>query len=427
MRILLVFSLGYFISCLFRGVNLAVAPDLAAALHLSPSDLGLLTSLYFVGLAGCQLPLGMLLDRFGPRRVESWLLLCAALGALLFGFAESKAMLMVSRLLIGIGVSACLMAALKAMALWFAPERLPSLNGAVFAIGGLGSVAAATPVALALCVTDWRGIFLGLALLTTAVAVLIRLGTPERNSEQPDSGLRAQLEGLRGIVASRVFWRVAPLHMVSQGVFVAVQGLWAGPYLRDVAGADAFAVTNAVSLLSLAMVAGCWLWGLAARGLARRGITPLTTAGVGMLAFMAVQLVILVGPTVPAAVTWPLYGLLGGSGVLCYAVLAAAFPAHMAGRVSTALTLNLFLCAFIVQSGIGWLLGWWPQTGTGYTPEAHRAAWLVMLAAQLAAFIWYCLPPRPVGRARHRPFATRAPTSSARLDAYAQGSPSSWS
>src|SRR5215469_16521815 len=289
-RVFLAFSLGFFVSYVFRGVNLAVSPDLSTEFNLSASDLGLLTSLYFLGFAGFQLPLGMLLDRFRPRRVEFCLLLCAAAGAVLFGLAQSKVMLMAARLLIGIGVSACLMGALKAMTLWFASERLPAVNGGVFAIGGLGSVAAATPVQLALLVIDWRGAFLLLAAMTLAVGLFILLGTPERRTVQPDSNFRALLGGVQSVVKSRAFWRVAPLLMMSQGVFMAVQGLWAGPYLRDVEGKDALAVTNAVSLIGLSMVAGYWLSGITARALARRGVPVLITAGVGMLAFMVVQL-----------------------------------------------------------------------------------------------------------------------------------------
>ena len=391
-RVFLAFSLGFFVSYVFRGVNLAVSPDLSTEFNLSATDLGLLTSLYFLGFAGFQLPLGMLLDRFGPRRVEFCLLLCAAAGAVLFGLAQSKAMLMVARLLIGIGVSACLMGALKAMALWFAPERLPAVNGGVFAIGGLGSVAAATPVQLALLVIDWRGAFLLLAALTLAVGLFILLGTPERRTVQPDSNFRALLGGVQSVVKSRAFWRVAPLLMMSQGVFMAVQGLWAGPYLRDVEGKDALAVTNAVSLIGLSMVAGYWLSGVTARVLVRRGVPVLITAGVGMLAFMVVQLLILIDAPIPAWLIWGLYGLVGSSGVLCYAVLTPAFAPHMVGRVSTILTLVVFVSAFVVQFGIGVFVSWWPATLTGYAPEAHRAAWLMMLGAQLIAFIWYCVP-----------------------------------
>ncbi len=393
LRVFILFSLGFFISYLFRGVNLALAPDLATALSLTASDLGFLTSLYFVTFAGFQIPLGMLLDRFGPRKVDAGLLVLAALGSLLFGLAQNKGMLIAGRLLIGLGVSACLMAALKAMVMWFPKERLPSLNGGVFAIGGLGAVAAATPVELALGVTDWRGVFMGLAALTLAMAAAIFIGVPERRAAQPDTDLRAQLRGVRTVLGSRLFRRVAPLTMISQGAFMAVQGLWAGPFLRDVANADRLAAANAVALIGFGMVLGYWLSGVGARWLAERGVALLTTAGAGMLGFMAIQILILCRVPAPDWLLWSVYGFFGGSGVVSYATLNSAFPPHMAGRVSTALTLTMFAAAFFFQMSIGVVVGWWPASTAGsYAAEGHRTAWIIMLAMQFAAFAWYCIP-----------------------------------
>jgi predicted MFS family arabinose efflux permease len=392
-RIFVAFSLGFFVSYLFRGVNLAVAPSLAAALDLTPSDLGLLTSLYFVAFAGCQIPLGILLDRFGPRRIDAVLLMVAALGALVFAVAQGRVALFAGRLLIGMGVSTCLMAALKAMVVWFPKEQLASLNGGVFAIGGLGAVAAATPIELALRITDWRGVFIALALLTACVAVLILAAVPEKQTPQPDSDLRAQLRGVAHVLRDRLFWRVAPLTMVSQGVFMAVQGLWAGPFLRDVEHLDGLEAANMVALIGAAMVAGYWLSGIGARRLAERRVSLATTGGAGMAAFILVQAVILAGAPLPPWLLWSLYGFFGGTGVISYAVLAAAFPPHLAGRVSTALTLTMFASAFLFQVGIGAALNRWPSAPTGgYAPEAYARVWLVMLTVQVAALVWYCVP-----------------------------------
>lgn len=405
-RVFLIFSLGFFVSCLFRGVNLVVAPDLAATFELSAADLGLLTSTYFVAFVACQIPIGMLLDRFGPRRIECSLLLCAAAGSLLFGCAHSKLMLMIGRLLIGLGVSACLMAAIKAVVIWFPREQFSTLNGGIFAIGGLGSIAAATPVQLALRFVDWRTAFLALAAATLVVAFLIRFAVPERQTIQRDLDIGAQLRGLGAVLTSRIFWRIAPLTMLSQGMFLAVQGLWAAAYLRDVQGADEFAAAWAVSLLGAAMVAGYCLLAIAARVLVRRGIPLVATAGAAMLGFVMVQTMIVAHVVMPWVIVWSLYGFFGSSSAICYAVLGSSFPAHMAGRASTALTLAVFGSAFVIQSAIGTLVGWWPATATGYAPEGHEIAWLVMLAAQIMAFAWYCTPARARSLRGHQRWRT---------------------
>jgi predicted MFS family arabinose efflux permease len=305
-RIFITFSLGYFISYAYRGINLALAPDLQAELGLTATDLGVLTSVYFVAFGACQLPLGMALDRFGPRRIDAALLVVAAAGAALSSLAQDLAGLVWGRLLIGIGVSACLMAALKAVTMWFPADRVPALNGAVFAIGGLGAVAAAAPVERALGVTDWRGVFAVLAGATLLLAAVLPLAVPERRLDQPDLGLRAQVAGVRAVLGSRLFWRVAPLTMVSQGAFMAVQGLWAGPFLRDVHGMDRAQAADAVALMGLGMSAGYLAMGLVGRGLAARGIGVATTAGAGMLAFAALQAAILAGLPLPASATWAL-------------------------------------------------------------------------------------------------------------------------
>ena len=181
LRIFLPFALGYFLSYLYRTVNAVIAPDLVRDVGVDPASLGLLTSTYFLAFAAAQLPLGLLLDRYGPRRVEATLLLFAAVGALVFARADSLAGLMAGRALIGLGVSACLMAAFKAFTQWFPAEKLPFTNGIQMVSGGLGALAATTPVELVLQLTGWRGIFLALAGVTLTAAITIVAIVPENN------------------------------------------------------------------------------------------------------------------------------------------------------------------------------------------------------------------------------------------------------
>ena len=159
LRIYFAFAAGYLLSYLFRTVNAVISPELSRDLSLNPSSLGLLTSAYFLAFGAAQLPVGMLLDRYGPRRVEPVLLSIAALGALLFAYAESLAGLAFARAVIGLGVCACLMAPLKAIATWFPRERQASLSGWMMVAGGLGALAATTPLEMALRVAHWRTIF----------------------------------------------------------------------------------------------------------------------------------------------------------------------------------------------------------------------------------------------------------------------------
>ncbi len=181
LRMFLPFAAGYFLSYLYRTINAVLSPHLVAELGLDATDLGLLTSVYFLTFAAFQLPLGMLLDRFGPRRVEATLLLFAAAGAGLFAVSSHATELIIGRALIGLGVSACLMASFKAFVLWFPAARLPAVNGWLLAAGGLGALVATAPVEAALRLTDWRGLFVILAGLSFAVAAALLWVVPERS------------------------------------------------------------------------------------------------------------------------------------------------------------------------------------------------------------------------------------------------------
>lgn len=385
-RVLGLFALGYFVSYVFRGVNLGFAPFVTHELGLSAADLGLLTSLYFLGFAGAQIPAGVLLDHYGPRRVTA--------GTLLFAAAHGLGTMMAGRLLIGIGVSVCLGAAFKALAQHFPVGRLPLVNGLVMAVGGLGGVVVGSPLAWLLDWTSWRAICGGLAVMTIVVAAAIGFGAPDAPQARHQGGLVSQFKGTWQILASGAFWKIASFSVVTQGVFYAMQSLWVGPYLRDVGGFDAAHAARLVSVLGFAMMAGCVGFGAAARALERRGVSVYAFCGVGMALFVATQVAIVAHVPLPAAVLWAAYGMFGGVGILTYAVMAGHFPAHLIGRANTTLTLVIFVLIFAFQIGVGAVLSRWPAVDGRYPVDAHLAAWGMLLALQLASAVWYVWPAR---------------------------------
>jgi len=391
LRVFLPFACGYFLSYLYRTVNAVISPDLVQSLQLDATDLGLLTSMYFLTFAVFQLPLGMLLDHFGPRRVEAVLLLFAAAGALCFALSARLEGLILGRALIGLGVSACLMASFKAFVMWFPPQRLPAINGWVMAAGGLGALTATAPVELALGFTDWRGLFLGLSLATLTVAALIFLIVPEHNGPVRREGFLAQWRGVGKVFANRYFWRVAPLTTFSQAAYLSIQGLWAGPWLRDVAGFERAVAANHLLAVATAMVAGYLVMGNLAYRLSRFGIQPITVAVTGMAIFVLTQAAIILGVTVSPLLIWILFGFFGTSGIVAYAVLSQAFPSHLAGRVNTGINLLVFVVAFIGQWGIGAIINLWPTEAGNYHPSGFQAAFGVVLTLQAIALAWFIL------------------------------------
>ena len=391
-RIFVPFAIGYFFSYLYRVVNAVIAPNLVADLSLGPADLGLLTSTYFLTFAAFQLPLGVLLDRFGPRKTEACLLIFAALGAFVFARAESASGLVAGRALIGFGVSSCLMAPFTAYAIWFAKERLPLINGLQVAVGGLGALTGTAPVEAALQITELRGVFTVLAVLTLAAAAAIFFVVPDRKPEGGSANLKDQLRGIGRVYSSFVFWRIAPWSVMTQSTFLAVQTLWAGPWMRDVAGFDRVGVANGLLLIAAAMIAGFALLGALAERLGKLGIKPLHVAVLGMSVFMVVQALIRIEWAALTIPLWILYGFFGTTGIITYAILSQSFPGNLAGRVNTGLNVMVFVTAFGGQWGIGEVINLWPISPDGnYSAVAYKAGFGLMLALQVISVLWFMI------------------------------------
>lgn len=385
-RLVPAYAVGYFFSYGLRSVNAVIAPELMRELNISAAGLGLLTSAYLLAFGLFQLPLGLLLDRFGPRRVESALLLVAAAGCALFGLGQSLESLALARALIGLGVSACLMGSFKAFSQWFPLDRLPALTATIMVAGGLGALSASVPVALALPLLGWRGVFFlcaGLLVLTS----LALMRVPDQPVTGPRESLGQQLRTLGGIYSNRHFWRFAPQGCLIVGGFMAIQGLWAVPWLMEVNGASRASAAEMLFFLGLAMLAGFLFVATCASALARRGISPMALLTGGMGLALVVELGIVLN-LAPPALLWPLLGLSFSLGNIAYSQLTAAFPVALSGRVNTALNLMVFIGAFGLQWGIGAAVDALANGGMSRS-DAFQATFGALLAAQTLAFAWF--------------------------------------
>ncbi len=400
LRVLLPFAFGYYLSYLGRNVNAVIAPDLVAELGLSAASLGLLTSVYFFAFAAFQLPLGVLLDRYGPRRVESVLLLVAAAGAVVFAISDSIAGLASGRALIGLGVSACLMASFKANTLWFPIERLPLMNGCIMTAGGLGALSATAPVEMMLGLTGWRGVFVCFAALAALAAVLLFTVVPKRVEEVHASAtqtLSDALAGVRTVFSARAFWRIVPVATCSQAAYLAMQGLWAGPWFMDVAGLDREESASRLLWIAMAMVAGFFSTGAIAGRLARHGVATLQVAMWFTALYLLVQAGLIWGPLAWATPMWCLFGYFGTCGILFFAHLVREFPAALAGRAITGVNLFLFGGAFLAQWGMGEVIELWPAATAGsYSRPGYQMAFGIIFMLQvLTVVLVYTLRDRP--------------------------------
>jgi MFS family permease len=389
LTVFLPFALGYFLSYLFRSVNAVIAPDLVADFGLGAADLGLLTACYFLSFSAFQIPLGILLDRFGPRRVQVGLFLVAGLGALIFSVGSSVGELAVGRAVIGLGVSGGLMSAFTAIALCLPPARWPLVNSCLMGAGGLGAVAATAPVETLLHFSSWRTLFLGLAGACLVTSALIFRVTPDHARPLASASLGRILQGCLRVFRNRLFWRLAPVTLMANGAGMAIQGLWAGPWLRDVAGFDRSGVAHGLMTMAAFMAVGFVLAGAVADLLIRWGLEASRIMATGILSFLVVQLLFVLEIAPGSWWTLALFGLLCNFHILAYPILSRHFPAEYMGRANTGLNLMVFVAAFAFQYATGALLDLWPGTTPGtYGTQGYRWAFGGVLVLEALAWAW---------------------------------------
>jgi len=345
--VLLPFAAGYYLSYVFRTINALIAGTLTRELSLSAADLGLLTSVYFLAMAAVQLPLGVLLDRYGPRRVQSSCLLFAAAGACVFACAEGLLGLMLGRALIGVGVATALMSSLKAIVLWFPKERIAFANGWVVMLGALGAVTATLPAEPLVHEFGWRGLFALLAAATTLAAAIMFLIVPEP-AKRSAAALLARVR-LRDIYRDMRFLRLAPLSTLCIGNAWSLQGLWAAPWLEHVEGFGRGSVVQHLLVMGFALSAGAMLLGWSADRLRRRGIGREAYYAAIALLFIAAQMILVLRLPIPSFIPWGIIAAVGAATVLSFAILPEYFPKEMSGRANAALNILHLSGAFALQ------------------------------------------------------------------------------
>lgn len=393
------FWAAYLLSYLYRTINAVVSPELTRELALAPGTLGLLTSGYFVAFAAVQLPAGVLLDRFGPRRVEPILLAVGGTGALCFAYAESASALAVARGLIGAGVAVCLMAPLKAISAWVPRERQASVAGWVMTAGSMGALLAATPTEVALRHMHWRTLFVVLGLSTFAIAAWIWWRVPDTVKPVAAPSLAAQWAGVRRLFAHPRFWWIAPLAGACTGSFFAIQGLWSVPWLTEVNGYDRDVAARHLFVMGAVMFAGYLGLGLFATRLARYGVGPRHLFALGfalnILAFAAIVRML------PGTyLWWLLYGLGAAANVLAFNTLNEGFAPEFAARANTAINLMMFCGGFAVQWGIGLVVDA-VRAAAGFDAAGGlEVAFTVVLALDVLAYAWFAW-----GWRRHAPYS----------------------
>lgn len=390
--LLLPFLLTPIVSFLFRMVNATISPELIAEFDLGPAELGFVTSAYFVGFGLAQLPLGLLLDRFGPRPVVIGLQMIGAVGGACFVLATGETGLMLGRLMVGVGMAGSVMAGLKAANLWFDRERLPALNSLLFGMSGIGGMLATGPLAMLLKVIDWRSAMLLISAFCCFIALIAVLLIPPAPRPVVRQSLAAQILSIGRLYVSRPFLRYGPVTMATIAGYSAYQSLWAAIWLRDVEGFDRDGQAWALFLLMTTMMLGNFIFAATNARLARVGVTTLQTALTAMGCMVLIQATIALDVLPSSLPLWAAAGFCASGSIAMFAVVSSQFPPDLAGRCNTALNLLGFFGGFLLQSGIGLVLDRFPVAADGrYDPEGHRLALAIAVAIQVAAFTWFFL------------------------------------
>ena len=386
-----VFAFGYFLSCLLRAITATLSPVLTLEFELMAADLGLLAGGYFLGFASMQIPLGYLLDKFGPKKIVSSFLLIAFIGTLSFALAQSFSGLLISRILIGVGVSACLMAPLTGYRIWFAENQQQRANSWMLMIASLGFLSSTLPVQLLLPSLGWRWLFAGIAGLIL-ISIFLMLAFIPKWDHQKDESLENPVRqgSLSDVWKNKFFISVIPMGLFNYGGLMAIQTLWAGPWMIRVAGYTPLESATGLFWINITMLVSFFLWGYFLPRITNLGFSALKILKLGLpVSFLVMLTIIILGSkactfyitlfilsSIFLSVTQPAVGL--------------SFQSHLAGKALTSFNLLIFLGTFIMQWVMGLVIDL--VKNYGYTEIiGFKAAFSFFLFLSLISYIFFLI------------------------------------
>jgi MFS family permease len=389
-----------FVNQASRTLIATIGPLLAVEFALSASELGLLAAMFFAAYAAAQLPVGLAIDFWGARRVQTVLALVAAIGFLLCAAATGPLALAVGRVVTGVGISAGLIAMLKVNSQWYPKDRVAGLTGLGVFVGAFGSIAATLPAAMLMPMLGWRGVFLLLAGCAAGVSAWIWLSVPDHGpgAAPVRRSLAVEAREFGRIFANPAFRRLMPAIALLSAMNFTFQGLWAGPWLRDVGGLDGTMRASVLMAYACGLMVGSVGFGQAASRMQRRGWPPMAMAQIAIAGMMAVQLLLILDPSqnaVVLAALWFIFAACGAAGPTGYAAIGQGFGPELAGRVATAINVAMLAMVFMLQNAIGWILDLWPRTEAGgWHSSGYAWAFVMTLLLQAASLAWMLRPGR---------------------------------
>ena len=382
-----VFACGYFLSCLLRAITATLSPVLTTEFNLLAGDLGLLAGGYFLGFASMQIPLGYLLDKHGPKKIVSSFLLIAIVGTASFALAQSFAGLLISRILIGVGVSACLMGPLTGYRIWFADEYQQRGNSWMLMIASTGFVFSTLPVQILLPVFGWRWIFGGITILIFIVIILILLFIPSWKNET-DNNNEKNFGSLSDIWKNKFFRSTIPLGLFNYGGMIAIQTLWAGPWMVRVAGYNPLESATGLFWINTTMLIAFFVWGYILPKITKFGLETMKLMKFGLPISYLFLLVIIISGENAGAIHFTIYILTSIVLTLTQPAIALSFPVSLAGKSLTSFNLLIFLGTFIMQWGIGLVIDMCRFLGKGEI-QSFQISFFIYLLICIFSYLYF--------------------------------------
>ena len=386
--IFFVFACGYFISALLRAITATLSPLLSSEFNLTAGNLGLLAGGYFLGFASMQIPLGYLLDKHGPKKIVSAFLLIAIIGTVAFALAQSFSGLLISRILIGVGVSACLMGPLTGYRIWFKDEYQQRANAWMLMVLSMGFVFSTLPVQLLLPTIGWRWIFGLIAILILIVIVLTLLFIPKWGTENDNQEKSAG--SLKDVWKNKFFRSTIPLGLFNYGGLVAIQTLWAGPWMVKVAGYTPLQSATGLFWINITMLVAFFIFGYILPKITKLGIESMKLMKLGLpISYLSLLSIIIAGENA-GAMYFTIYILTSIVLTLTQPAVALSFPTSLAGKSLTSFNLLIFVGTFLMQWGIGLIIDLCQFLGKEEV-ESFKISFTVYLIICIFSYLYFIL------------------------------------
>ena len=389
--IFLVFALGYFISTLLRAITATISPELVNEFDLSAGELGLLGGGYFLGFASVQIPLGYLLDSKGPRKIVSYFLFLAIIGIILFASAQNFLTLLISRIIIGVGVGACLMGPLTAYRVWYQDETQQRSNSWMLMVGAVGMLSSSLPVQYLLPTIGWRGVFINLSILTAICIILIIIFIPKWNINKLDKN--SGRGTLKEIWKNNFFISLVPMGLFNYGGLFAIQTLWAGPWMVRVSGYTPEESAKGLFMIYFFMLISFLIWGYFVPKISKNINDAIRLLKFGTpLSLIVLSFIIYLGPEA-GAIHWTLFIIAAIFLSLSQPAVGMAFTLSNAGKALTSFNLLLFVGAFFVQ----WMMGIIIDLGMDLNfseVTSYRFAMIFVLVTSLTSYLYFLIKNR---------------------------------